>query len=86
VSAVREAGSTLLDTAVRRAGLDVSLLRTADVGIRRSRTMKRLGQWVVQWTLFVPFAAWLVVVFTWFSWAHRGGRKCGPDCHCHDYV
>jgi hypothetical protein len=21
-----------------------------------------------------------------FAWLHRGGRKCGPNCHCEDYV
>lgn len=20
------------------------------------------------------------------AWRHRGGRKCGPNCHCEDYI
>jgi hypothetical protein len=27
----------------------------------------------------------LVAVVTYF-WAHRGGRKCSPNCRCQDYI
>ena len=30
--------------------------------------------------------AGFLVVMIWFCVAHRGGRKCGPNCHCEDWT
>ena len=34
---------------------------------------------------FVVGAIAFVVVVGAYAWLHRGGRKCGPNCHCEDY-
>lgn len=32
--------------------------------------------------LYVRYLCVMAIVL----WRHRGGRKCGPNCHCRDYL
>lgn len=35
------------------------------------------------WRSTMAMAAALILLIR-FAWVHRGGRRCGPDCHCED--